>query len=175
VVHLNYVGQWQQKKGAAGDLLTNTLSSKIMGSVEFHRFFRPQFRLDYDHSEGEITRYGISLAKRLWRSSQMSISYENNPAARNSSFLVTLHFFTNFLDFSSRTQVSEGRVAMSQLQQGSIRFDQHKTRFLFDRRRAVGYGSAVVRPFLDENFNGQRDKNEETIPGLKSQDIGRVG
>ncbi len=175
LLHFNYVGQWQQKKGSVGEQLSSTLSSKIMGSVEFHRLFRPQFRFDYDHSTGEITRYGVSLAKRLWRSSQMSISYENNPVARNSTFLVTLHFFTSFLDCSSRTQVSGGRVAMSQLQQGSIRFDQHKTRFLFDRRRAVGYGSAVVRPFLDENFNGQKDKNEETIPGLKAKISGVSG
>jgi hypothetical protein len=175
IFHFNYVGQWQRKQSAGGDLLSSALSSKIMGSIELHRRFRPQLRFDYDHVEGEITRYGVSLAKRLWRSSQMSLSYENNPVAKTTTFLVTFHFFTSFFDCSSRTQMSEGRVSMSQLQQGSIRFDQNKTRFMFDRRRAVGYGSAVVRPFLDANFNGQKDPNEEIIPGLKAKISGATG
>jgi hypothetical protein len=174
-VHLNYVGQWQQRSDALGQVLSSVLTSKLMGSIEVHRRFRPQFRIDYDHTAGEITRYGISLAKRLWRSSQMTLSYENAPVSGASSFLVTLHFFTNFLDFSSRTQVSGGRTTMTQMQQGSIRFDQNNHRFLFDRKRSVGYGTAVVTPFLDENYNGVRESTEESVPGLKAKVTGVSG
>lgn len=173
-INLNYVGQWQRKENASGQA-TSELSSKIMGSIQFHRLFRPQFRLDFDHSTNEITRYGLALTKRLWRASQLTFSYENNPTTRASNFLVTLHFFTSVFESSSRTQVASGRVSVAQLHQGSVRFDQHKHRFLFDRRRAVGYGTAVVRPFLDDNYNGQRDLNEEIIPGLKAKISGVSG
>jgi hypothetical protein len=174
-INLNYVGQWQRRSDALGQVLSSALSSKLMGSIELHRRFRPQFRIDYDHSSNEVTRYGVSLSKRLWRSSQMTMSYEQSPVSGTSSFLVTFHFFTNFLDFSSRTQVSGGRTSMTQMQQGSIRFDQNNKRFLFDRKRAVGYGTAVVTPFLDENYNGVRESSEEHIPGLKAKITGVSG
>ncbi|MEW5796889.1 MAG: carboxypeptidase-like regulatory domain-containing protein [Candidatus Zixiibacteriota bacterium] len=174
-VHFNYVGQYQVKRGDAGSVLASQLSSKIMGSIQFHRRFRPQFRLDYDHTNNEITRYGASLTKRLWRSGQLTLSYESSPASQFTTFLATLHFFTGLFESSNRTQVSSGRVNVTQMHQGSIRFDQHKTRFIFDRRRAVGYGTAVVRPFLDDNYNGRKDPNEQTIPGLKAKISGVSG
>jgi len=174
-INLNYVGQWQRRSDALGQVLSSALLSKLMGSIEFHRRFRPQFRVDFDHKTNEITRYGVSLSKRLWRSSQMSLSYDNSPVSGTSNFLVTFNFFTNFLDFSSRTQVSGGRTTMTQMNQGSIRFDQNNKRFLFDRRRAVGYGTAVVTPFLDENYNGVREPSEEHIPGLKAKITGVSG
>jgi len=173
-IHLNYVGQWQRKRNVAGQVLSSELASKLMGSIQLHRQFRPQFRIDFDHSDNLVTRYGVALTRRLWRSAQMTLSYERSPVSNTTSFLMTLHFFTNFFDCSARTQVAAGRVSMTQMQQGSVRFDHNHRRFLFDRRRSVGYGTAVVTPFLDENYNGLKDPTEETIPGLKAK-ISGVG
>jgi hypothetical protein len=173
--NLNYVGLWQRRSDALGQVLSSALSSKLMGSIEIRRWFRPQFRIDYDHDLNEITRYGVSLSKRLWRSSQMSLSYEQSPVSKTSNFLVTFHFYTDFLDCTSRTQVSGGHATTTQMNQGSIRFDQNNKRFLFDRRRAVGYGTAVVTPFLDGNYNGVREPSEEHIPGLKAKITGVSG
>jgi len=39
----------------------------------------------------------------------------------------------------------------------------------FDRRNGVGSGSALIRPFLDDNNNGILDNDEEFISGLKAK------
>jgi len=176
-VHFNYVGQYIQKQvqTSAGTQAQSEMSSKIMGSIQLHRKFRPQFHFSYDHTFNQPVRYGVTLTRRLWRSAQLTFSYERNPLAGINSFLVNLHFFTDFLDVSSRTQVAGGNVTMSQQQRGSIRFDQNHKRLMFDRRRSVGYGSAVVTPFLDENYNGLKDPTEENLSGLKAKITGAGG
>ena len=171
-VHLNYIGQC--KISTPGQQRETELFSKIMGSIRFHQKFRPQFLVNYDHSLARLTRYSLMLTRRLWRSAQVTLSYERNPLAGLNSFLVTLHFFTDFLDFSSRSQLAGDRLSMTQLQRGSVRFDHGNKRFLFDRRAAVGYGSAVVRPFRDDNYNGLKDPTEGRVPGLKAK-ISGVG
>jgi len=172
-VHLNYVGQYIIR--TSGTQKSTELSSKIMGSIRFHRLFRPQFHISFDHTQNEVIRYGVLMSKRLWRAGQVTLSYEHSPLAGVSSFLVSIHFFTDFLDLTSRTQLAGKRVTMTLQQRGSVRFDHHNNRFMFDRRQAVGYGSAVVRPFLDENYNGLKDPTEENVPGLKARIAGAGG
>ena len=172
-INMNYVGQY--KVSTAGIQESTELSSKIMGSIEFHRRFRPQFRVDYDPSLNQLTRYSVMLTRRLFRSAQMSFTYERNPLAGINSFMVTFNLFTGFFDYSSRTQKMGDRITMSQQQRGSVRFDASHNRFLFDRRKGVGYGSAVVKPFLDENFNGLKDPSEIEVSGVKAKISGISG
>jgi hypothetical protein len=61
---------------------------------------------------------------------------------------------------------------MSQMQRGSVRFDAEMRRVRFDRRSLVGFGSAVIRPFRDDNFNGIRDGNEAFIPRVRAKITG---
>ena len=176
-IHFNYVGQYIQKQvlTGAGNQAQKEMSSKIMGSIQLHRKFRPQFHFSYDHTLNQPVRYGVMFTQRLWRSAQLSFSYDRNPLANMNSISVDIHFFTDFIDISSRTQMAGDNVTMTQQQRGSIRYDQNHKRFMFDRRRSVGYGSAVVTPFLDENYNGLKDPTEENLSGLKAKITGVGG
>ena len=171
--HVNYIGQYKINESASQK--TSELASKIMGSVSIFRRFRPQFRIDYDHTLNEISSYSVILNRRLWRTGQISLTYQENPILNSNSIMVNLHFYTGFVEVSNRTQYSGGHTAMSATQRGSVRFDHTSGRFIFDRRQSVGYGAAVVRPFLDDNYNGKMDDNEQYLPGLKAKISGAGG
>jgi hypothetical protein len=64
---------------------------------------------------------------------------------------------------------------MNQMQRGSIRWDRAAGKIRFDRRNGIGYGSAVVRPFLDLNNDGVPNEGEEFLPGLKAKLVGTGG
>ncbi|MBI5266495.1 MAG: hypothetical protein HY851_04600, partial [candidate division Zixibacteria bacterium] len=64
---------------------------------------------------------------------------------------------------------------MSQVQHGSIRYDRSAGKLRLDRRNGIGYGSAVVRPFIDADNNGVAGKNEEVLKGLRAKISGIGG
>jgi hypothetical protein len=76
---------------------------------------------------------------------------------------------------TSRAQRIGKQVYVSQVQRGSIQYDQDVHAFRFDRRNSVGYGVAVVRPFMDVNDNGKREENETLLPGVKAKISGASG
>jgi Arc/MetJ-type ribon-helix-helix transcriptional regulator len=124
--------------------------------------------VSYDHTLGQVSRYGVQWAKRLFRYGQISMSLSRNEIVKHNQVIVTFRLLTGFADFSSRLISSGGYTSMSQVQRGSIRYDQEGHRVRFDRRYGIGSGSALVRPFLDDNYNGTLDEGEELIPGLRA-------
>ena len=60
------------------------------------------------------------------------------------------------------------------MQRGSVRYDRVRGAVRFDRRSGVGYGAAVVRPFLDANNDGVVTKGESYLPGVRAR-ISGVG
>jgi hypothetical protein len=170
---INYMGkykisenQMQTQKG---------LSSQLLMSTQMLRLFWPQVRLDYDHSTGIIDHYGIFLNKRILRTGQLTLSYERNVPANTNSIMLNFSFFTGFAQVTSRAQRIAKNFYVSQVQRGSIQYDQDVHHFRFDRRSSVGYGVAVVRPFMDDNDNGKREDNEALLPGVKAKISGANG
>jgi hypothetical protein len=171
--YVNYNGRYKILTSPSRH--SSELASQLIATVGLYSWFRPQFRIDYNHTENSLTRYGVFLSKRLFRTGQMSLSFERNVQASLNQFMVTFNFYTSFVEVSSRTMVSGDRVSMSQIQHGSARFDQDSKRLIFDRRTGVGYGSAVVRPFFDANYNGVFDSHEQVLSGLRAKIAGAAG
>ncbi len=165
--HLNYVGRCKITKYSGRS--DNTITSQIFASPQFLRWIRPQFRLIYDHSADRLNMFGIQFHKRFLRIGQLSLALERDEISKSNQAMLTLRLLTGFADVTSRTIFSGGRVAMSQVQKGSVRYDQEERRLWFDRRNGVGSGSALIRPFLDDNNNGILDNDEEFISGLKAK------
>ncbi|MEK7774767.1 MAG: hypothetical protein AAB305_02650, partial [Candidatus Zixiibacteriota bacterium] len=172
-VFLSYLGKYkvsqsrmQKQKGMASQLLMST---------QLLRFLWPQVRLDYDHTTSKIEQYGVFLNKRILRTGQLTLSYERNEPAKTNSIMLNFSFFTGFAQVTSRAQRIGEQIYVSQVQRGSIQYDQDIHRFRFDRRNSVGYGVAVVRPFMDDNDNGRRDDNEALLPGVKAKISGASG
>jgi hypothetical protein len=172
-VFLNYTGRYKISENAK--VKTTELVSQLITTVGVYGWFRPQFRFDFDHGANALTRYGVFLSRRLLRSGQLTLSYERNVAAEQNQIMLTFNFYTGFFSSSTRAMQTGGRNSISQMQSGSVRLDQENGRVLFDRRTGVGYGTAVVRPFFDANYNGVRDSHEEQLMGLRAKIAGAGG
>jgi hypothetical protein len=148
------------------------LTSQLLISAMFIPWVQPQFRVTYDHMENRPNKYSIILNRRLFKTGQVALTYERNQDNKSNMFMFSLNFFTNFANFSTRA-ISSGKTnSVSQVQRGSVRYDNDAGAIRFDRRTGVGFGSAVIRPFQDSNFNGVRDKNEDYLPGIKAKITG---
>jgi len=165
-VHLTYIGRYKSSHFA--NRTTRTIASQLMVSTRFLRFIRPQFRVEYDHTASQLSRYGVYIAKRVFRSGQITLSYERNAVTKSDQIMFTLNLTSSFAGFTSRLLRSGEQTSINQIQRGSIRYDQGDHSLQFDYRNSVGYGVAVIRPFHDLNYNGVMDEEEDYLPGLRA-------
>ncbi|MEW6412752.1 MAG: hypothetical protein AB1483_09805 [Candidatus Zixiibacteriota bacterium] len=169
-VHLTYMGKY--KSTAYSNKTVESMSSQLMLSSRLLRFLSPQFQIDYDHVQNKPSKYGVHLAKRIFRTSQITLSMEHNALTKSNTIMATFNLLTPFADFTSRVMHTSKRTTMNQVQRGSIRYNKETHGVQFDRRNAVGTGSAVVRPFHDVNYNGVMDDGEEYLSGLRARIAG---
>lgn len=166
-IYLTYIGQY--KINNSYYQTENSIASQFLLSTSIVRFIRPQFRFDYDHTSGEIVKYGLFFAKRIFRTSQIAFSYERNNQSKTNTFMVTVNLLKSFADFTSRVLKNDRTISYNQMQKGSIRYDSQNKSIHFDRKNAIGYGAAIVKPFLDDNYNGVMDNDEEYLEGLRAK------
>lgn len=170
--YLNYLGRYKSTEYATHAV--SSLATQILLSTDLFQFLRPQFRVDYDHTASAVSRVGVYVTRRLFRTGQLSIAYEHSPQYKTSGITLNVSFFTPVAYFATRSQYAEKKVTVTQMQRGSIRYDRAAGTVRMDRRSGTGYGSAVVRPFMDLNNDGVLDNNEEILKGLKAR-ISGVG
>ncbi len=170
--YVNYIGRYKTTQYPTRTV--SSLGSQILVSTDLIRFLRPQIRVDYDHTLNTISRLGAYFTRRFLKTGQLSLAYETSPQYKTSGITLNVSFFTSAAFFATRSTYSEHEVTVTQLQRGSVRYDRSAGTVRFDRRNGTGYGSAVVRPFMDLNNDGVLDANEEIIKGLKAR-ISGVG
>ncbi len=173
IIHINYIGRYKQTK--AENITLNSMSSQLLLSPRVVRWLRPQLRFDFDHTNNRFDKIGAYLNRRLFRTGQVSLSWEHNVFAKTNSIMLTFNFLFPFAHVSARTMRTSGYVSMNQIMRGSVKYDQTNHSVIFDRKNSVGYGSAVVRPFLDLNYNGYKDLGEEELPNLRAKVSGVSG
>lgn len=167
--HVNYLGSYKPDSYERG------LTSQLLLSAGMIRWLRPQVRVDYDHQARQWLKYGLYITKRIFRTGQMTLSYERNEMSRADMIMVSFNLISPFASFNSRVVSSGNEVGVSETQRGSIRYDQETNNVRCDYRNGVGFGTAVLQPFRDSNFNGVHDAGEEYIPGLKAKIRGTGG
>jgi len=165
--HLNYIGNYRKTTSQSNINISST--SKLIFSSSLLKIIRPQIAVSYDHNTNKISKIGFYLHRRLFRRGQLSLSLEDNRIFNNKSVMLTFNFSTDFADFTSRGIYSNGNVGFNQIQKGSIRYNRHMKSFRFVKRNGVGAGSAVISPFLDDNYNGLLDIGETTLSDLKTR------
>lgn len=171
--HINYLGLYKISKYSART--EKDISSQLFVSTSFLRWFKPQFKLDFDHSIKKVASYGFYLHKRIFKRGQISLSFERNNLANLNQIMVSFDIFSGFAEFTSRLFSAGDQVSFTQMQKGSIRYDQDAGKVRFVRRNGIGQGSAVIWPFLDDNFNGMRDTGEQLLPELRANIGGTRG
>ena len=165
--HLNYIGNF--RKSIYSTRIETTSLSKIILSSSLLRIIRPQVAISYDHNTNRLSKIGLYLYKRLFRRGQLSLSLEDNRTFNSKSIMLTFNLSTDFADFTSRGIYSNRQIGFNQMQRGSIRYNRHMKSFRFIKRNGIGAGSAVISPFLDDNYNGLLDIGESTLSDLKTR------
>jgi len=171
--NINYIGSCKISRYT--NRTVRYVSGQLLLTPELFRWVRPQFRIDYDHSNNQITSYGIYLTRRLFKTGQLSLSFRRDVYSKSNLIMLTFNIFNSIANFSSKLLFSDRQVSMSQVQKGSVRYNQDETNFRFDRGSSVGYGTAVLKPFMDNNFNGVYDKGEEYLDGIRLKVKGMGG
>ncbi|MDD5425467.1 MAG: hypothetical protein PHN52_03140 [candidate division Zixibacteria bacterium] len=171
--NFNYIGNYKISRFTGRTV--KYVNAQLLLSANIFRWLRPQFRIDYDHLENQVTSYGIYLTRRVFRTGQLSVSFRRDVYSRANLVMITFNIFNDFASFSSKLLFSERQASMSQVQKGSVRYDREDHSFRFDRSSSVGYGSAVLKPFMDDNFNGMFDEGEEYLENLKIKVKGMGG
>lgn len=174
-VNLNYIGGYKLSQYEFSTAPSRVMTSELLISPQFVRWLKPQLRVNYDHEQNAVTRYGVYLNKRVLKTGQISLSYERNELSRSNLFMASFNLYAGFLSLTTRAIASSRQVAVTQAQRGSIRYDQAAKTVRLDHRNGVGFGSAVVRPYMDNNYNGVRDGDDGYIKGLRAKIQGANG
>lgn len=166
-INFNYLGKTTIKRFSGQ---TNSrIISELFVTPDYLRWFKPQFDLVYDHSINELSRYGVQWTQRIFGRGQINMSLSRLPATGTNQIMVTFRLLSGFADFTTRLISTGGHSSVSQVQRGSVQYDHNNHSFIFDRRNGVGAATAVVRPFLDDNYNGKWDEGEQIVTGLKAK------
>jgi len=173
MLQINYFGQFRISQNQ--NYSTKILTSRLFAAIFDSRIFSPRFTLEYHHTYNEVQKYGISLSQRLFRTGRISISFERLVPNRTNQISVSFDLYNGFATFATRATRTADRTNVTQMQYGSVQYDHEGRTLRFDRRSRVGYGTAVVRPFLDDNYNGEYDEGERYLSGLQARLRGAGG
>ncbi len=173
MLQLNYFGQFRINQNQ--NYSTKVLTSRLFAAIFDSRILSPRFTLEYHHTYNEVQKYGVSLSRRMLRTGRISISFERLVPSQTNQISVSFDLYNGFATFATRASRSNNRTNVSQVQHGSVQYDHEGGTFRFDRRSRVGYGTAVVRPYLDDNYNGEYDEGEEYLSGLQARLRGAGG
>jgi len=126
--------------------------------------FTPQAQ--YEYSQHKIIDMRGELGKYLDYRGFLNIFYEKNFKSNFQTIGIGLRYTFSFATTSLSITRVGGTSAMVQSASGSMMYDD-RTNFLgYNQRSSVGKGAILVRPYLDLNGNGRRDKGEPGVPGL---------
>ncbi len=120
-VNLNYIGKYKISSSLSAS--TKDISSQMFATISLSRWLRPQVRVEYNHTAGALTKYGIFVGRRVFRTGQVTLSYERNPLVGTSIAMFTFSLLTDFASMTSRSIATTGRMNMNQLYRGSVRYD----------------------------------------------------
>ncbi|MBD3331463.1 hypothetical protein GF356_01330 [candidate division GN15 bacterium] len=167
--YINYLGRLRQQEYP--DRTTTSLTSQMYLLTRLLPWFNPQFRATYDHEVNDFSVIGVNLARRIFRTGQLTLGIEHNRQTGANTFQLTFNIYAPFANFNSRATYNDAQqdLAVNQVQRGSVRWDHAARRLRFDRRNGVGYGSALLRPFVDANANNRRDASERFVPNVRAR------
>ncbi len=171
--NFNYIGAYKAMKFS--NRTDREITSQLIFSSNFINFIRPQVKLNYNHHERELSAVALFLNKRIFKTGQIAFSYERNLQSGSNTIMFSLSLFTDFAEFSTKTYSFSGQVSVNQIQRGSVRYDQWTKAFKFDRKNGLGFGTALIWPFLDQNYNGIREADEPLLPELRAKVGGSSG
>ncbi len=123
-------------------------------------------QVQYDYGLRRIIDMRTELGKYLDSRGFLNIFYEKNVKSNFQSFGIALRYDFSFAASSFSITHVDQTTAMVQSATGSMMYDDRTHYLGYNTRSSVGKGALIVRPYLDLNGNGRRDKGEPGVSGL---------
>lgn len=123
-------------------------------------------RVQYDVSRNTFTNLNVDLERPVFKNGFVNVGYENNFRIDQHVFEFGLRYSFDMAQtsFSSRLGKNSSFVESAQ---GSILFDDNTGYVMARNRTSVSRAALTLVPFLDLNWNGQKDPMEPGVPGLE--------
>lgn len=121
-------------------------------------------RLDYRKAISRFERFEMQISKTIWNDGRLRLAYERNFIGGFNSFQAGLTFDFNRTRSTSTSRYSDGSGSIRHNIRGSMGYDSHHNKVIFDNRQQVGRSAASVRMFIDKGNTGRFDEGDEIIP-----------
>ncbi len=134
--------------------------------------FRPSVQYSYTENNpnwyDNFISYRAELEKQIFKKGYVTLGYEQNNLVNYQSVNIALRYDFSFMSTyaSAYYDINNKSFQTTQSARGSLAFGSGNGYVHFDSRDAVGRSGISIVPFVDKNFNGERDTNEPTASDL---------
>ncbi len=134
--------------------------------------FRPSVQYSYTENNpnwyDNFISYRAELEKQLFKKGYVTLGYEQNNLVNYQSVNIAFRYDFSFMSTyaSAYYDVNNKSFQTTESARGSLAFGSGNGYVHFDSREAVGRSGISIVPFVDKNFNGERDKNEPAASDL---------
>ncbi len=124
-------------------------------------------RVQYDVSRNTFTNLNIDLERPVFKNGFANVGYENNFRRDQHIFEFGLRYSFDMAQTSFSSRIGRNNSSYVESAQGSILLDDNTGYVMARNRTSVSRAALTLVPFLDLNWNGQKDPMEPGVPGLK--------
>ena len=124
-------------------------------------------RVQFDVSRNTFTNLIVELERPVFRNGFANIGYENNFRRDEHIFEFGLRYSFDVAQTSFSSRIGSMNSSFVESAQGSILFDDNTNYVMARNRTSVTRAALTLVPFLDLNWNGQKDPMEQGVPGLE--------
>lgn len=134
--------------------------------------FRPSVQYSYTENNqnwyDNFISYRAELEKQIFRKGYVTLGYEQNNLVNYQSVNVAFRYDFSFMSTyaSAYYDINNKTTQTTESARGSLAFGSGNGYVHFDSREAVGRSGISIVPFVDKNFNGERDADEPAASDL---------
>lgn len=147
---------------------TNIYSSLSM-SVRLPASFILTPQAQFNYTQGKFVSARMAVEKRMFKNGYMNVSFERNFINDITNLELGLRYDFSFAQMGLSARRSNKTYSFVETANGSIMADARSKYLGVNNRSSVGKGGIILYPFLDLNWNGQRDKGEPKAFGMEVQ------
>lgn len=147
---------------------TNIFSSLSL-SVRLPASFIITPQTQFNYTQGKFVSARIALEKRLFNNGYINLSFERNFLNAITNLEVGLRYDFSFAQIGISARRSNKTYSFVETASGSLMADARSKYIGVSNRSSVGKGGMVLYPFLDLNWNGQKDEGEPKAYGMEVQ------
>ncbi len=126
-------------------------------------FLRAQY--DAIHAIHNPERFDLTMSRSFLRDGRIQFSMTRIVPTNVTAFFLTLSFDFKYVRTSANTRVTSQAWSSNQSIRGAVAYEPSMNLLWFDNRGQVGRSAVIADLYIDNNDNGVKDKEEQSVPG----------